>query len=67
MKMKIVLEKGKDGYFVVSAPSLPGCHSQGKTKFEALKNIREAIRLYLEPDAKEIRPSKNHQVLTLAF
>ena len=67
MKLKIVLEKGEDGYLCVSVPSLPGCHSQGKTKTAALKNIREAIVLYLTPHPKELRTSKNHQVLTLAI
>ena len=67
MKIKIVLERGEDGYIVATVPALPGCVSQGKTKQEALKNIREAIELYLEPDPKDVRPSKNHQVLTLAF
>ena len=33
--------------FVVDCPSLPGCMSQGKTKGEAIKNIREAIRGYV--------------------
>ena len=54
MQLKVVLEKGEDGYVVVSVPSLPGCVSQGKTKSDALKNIREAIELYLEPDPKEV-------------
>ncbi len=52
MKLKIVVEKGEDGYIVASCPSLKGCHSQGKTQMEALKNIKEAILLYLEPDPK---------------
>ena len=34
--------------FVAECPSLPGCMSQGKTKSEALRNIREAIRGYIE-------------------
>ena len=34
--------------FVVDCPSLPGCMSQGKTRNEALKNIREAIRGYIK-------------------
>ena len=66
MKLKIVLEKGEDGYLVASVPTLPGCHSQGKTKTETLKNIREAISLYLAPYPKELKSSRNHQVLTLA-
>ena len=67
MKVKVVLEHGEDGYVVASVPSLPGCLSQGKTRQEALKNIREAILLYLEPDPADVKPSKHHQVLTLAL
>ena len=67
MKIKVVLEKGEDGYIVATVPSFPGCVSQGKTRQEALKNVREAIELYLEPDPREVRPSKNHEVLTLAL
>ena len=48
MKLKVVIEEGKDGYYVVTVPSLPGCISQGKTKEEALENIKEAIEIYLE-------------------
>jgi predicted RNase H-like HicB family nuclease len=48
MKFRVVIERGEDGYYVVTVPSLPGCISQGKTKEEALKNIKEAIELYLE-------------------
>lgn len=48
MKFKVIVEKGEDGYYVVTVPSLPGCISQGKTKEEALENIKEAIELYLE-------------------
>jgi predicted RNase H-like HicB family nuclease len=32
----------------VSCPELPGCHSQGATAEEALANIREAIKDYVE-------------------
>ncbi len=39
---------GEDGYFVAECPSLPGCISQGRTKEEALSNIREAIAAYIE-------------------
>lgn len=41
----MLLYPGKDGYFVVEVPSLPGCISQGKTREEALANIEEAIAL----------------------
>jgi len=44
---EVILYSGEDGYWVVECPSLPGCVSQGKTKEEALKNIREAIDCYI--------------------
>ena len=45
---QVVLHKGEDGYWVAECPSLPGCISQGKTKAEAIANIREAIQGYVE-------------------
>ena len=45
---QVVIYPGEDGYWVAECPSLPGCISQGKTKEEALKNIKEAIGLYIE-------------------
>ena len=49
MKLKIVFEPSDEGGYTVYVPSLPGCISEGDTKEEALKNIKEAIELYLEP------------------
>jgi predicted RNase H-like HicB family nuclease len=40
---EVVIYPGEDGYWVAECPSLPGCVSQGKTKAEAIANIREAI------------------------
>jgi predicted RNase H-like HicB family nuclease len=65
MKIKVVIEKGEDGYFVARCPSLKSCWSQGKTEEEALKNIREAIELYLEPD-EELVEDKRHKVYEVA-
>jgi len=51
MKVKefdVVLERDEDGWFIADVPALPGCHTQGENKKEALKNIKEAIELYLE-------------------
>jgi predicted RNase H-like HicB family nuclease len=45
---KVIVYPGEDGLFVAECPSLPGCVSQGKTKTEALDNIREAMDLYTE-------------------
>ena len=47
MKYRVILEKSEEG-FAVSVPGLPGCHSQGTTEREALKNISTAIAEYLE-------------------
>ena len=55
MKIKVIIEKGEDGYFVAYCPSLKSCWSQGKTEEEALKNIQEAIELYLEPDEELVK------------
>jgi len=48
MELKVVLEPGEDGFIVAHCPFLNGCWSQGRTREEALQNIREAIQLYLE-------------------
>lgn len=49
MKLTVVLEPSDDGGFTVFVPVLPGCISEGESKEDAIKNIREAIELYLEP------------------
>ena len=48
MKLHVIIEKDEAGYYVAEVPALPGCLSQGKTKEEALKNIKEAILLCLK-------------------
>ena len=47
----VLLMAGEDGWIVVECPTIPGCISQGRTREEALHNIREAIALCLEDDA----------------
>ncbi len=54
MIVKVVIQHGEDGYFVANCPSLKSCWSQGKTKEEAIENIREAIALYLEPSRERV-------------
>lgn len=61
------MEHGEDGYFVARVPSLKSCWSQGKTKEEALANIREAIDLYLEPEPSEFVPLKGREFVELAL
>ena len=48
----ITLERDEDGVWVAECPSIPGCVSQGKTREEALSNIREAIAGCLETRAE---------------
>jgi predicted RNase H-like HicB family nuclease len=47
MRYKVILEPSDEG-FAVSVLGLPGCHSQGADEKEALENIRDALREYLE-------------------
>ena len=49
MLIKVILEPSEEGGYTAIVPALPGCISEGDTREEALKNIREAIELYLEP------------------
>jgi predicted RNase H-like HicB family nuclease len=56
---QVILYRGEDGQWVVECPSLPGCISQGKTRDEAIRNITDAIRLYvsaLEDDNLPVPP-----------
>ncbi len=55
MKIQVVLEPSNEGGYTAIVPALPGCISEGNTKEEALKNIREAIELYLEPVEDDLR------------
>ena len=52
MKFRVVLVESDEGY-AVSCPALRGCHSQGKTKQEALQNIRDAIQEWLNAEQDE--------------
>ena len=48
MKYRVSITQDEDGVFIVEAPSLPGCISQGATRSEAIANIKEAIAGYVE-------------------
>jgi len=56
MKYRIIIEQDEDGIFVAECPSLPGCVSQGKTRSEAVENIKDAIQGYLESLKKHNEP-----------
>ncbi|MBM4404891.1 MAG: type II toxin-antitoxin system HicB family antitoxin [Chloroflexi bacterium] len=44
MKLPITISQDEDGMFIAECPSIPGCFSQGKTRAEAGKNVRKAIK-----------------------
>jgi predicted RNase H-like HicB family nuclease len=56
MKLSVTVDRDEDGMWVVECPSIPGCVSQGKTKAEALENVKEAIALCLEVRAERGLP-----------
>lgn len=65
MNVKVVLERGEDGFYVAHCPALRSCWSQGRTREEALHNIREAVELYLEPDPARLPQDAQHEVVEL--
>ncbi len=65
---EVIIYRGEDGYWVAECPSLPGCISQGKTKEEAIANIKEAIQGYikaLEEDGLSV-PEERFETLLVA-
>jgi predicted RNase H-like HicB family nuclease len=65
---QVIVYSGEDGYFIAECPSLPGCISQGKTREEAVVNIKDAIRLYiaaLEEDGLPV-PAEHFDTLVVA-
>lgn len=66
MKLQVVLEPSEEGGYTATVPSLPGCISEGETREEALRNVEEAVRLYLEPVEDDQRFAPNAEVLEIA-
>lgn len=67
MKFRIILEPSEEGGYTAIVPSLPGCVSEGDTREESLKNIREAIELYLEPVEDDMSFSPDSEQLEIAL
>jgi predicted RNase H-like HicB family nuclease len=61
MEYLVIVHQSQYGYDV-HVPALPGCHSQGETKKEALKNIQEAILTYLEMEKDELKGAELEEV-----
>ncbi|HEX4128875.1 MAG TPA: type II toxin-antitoxin system HicB family antitoxin [Pirellulales bacterium] len=53
MIYKVALHHSEEGY-AVWVPGLPGCVSQGATEAEALANIADAIREYLDVATEQL-------------
>jgi predicted RNase H-like HicB family nuclease len=62
MTRRVLLYPGEDGYVVAEVPSLPGCVSQGKTRDEAVANVREAIFLHEEVLRERGEPVPEDQI-----
>ena len=67
MKFQVVLEPSDEGGYTVYVPALPGCISEGDTVDEAMRNIREAIELYLEPVEDDFVADEHSLVRELAL
>jgi predicted RNase H-like HicB family nuclease len=67
MKFRVILEPSEEGGYTVIVPSLPGCVSEGNTREEALKNVREAIELYLEPVEDDLSFSPDSEQIEIAL
>ncbi len=69
MKFRVLVEQDEDGVFVAEVSSLPGCVSQGKTREEAVRNVKEAIAGYIESlraHNEPIPPSIGEEVVDVA-
>lgn len=54
VEFDVLIEKDETGAFIVTVPALPGCHTFGKTKKQALERIREAISLYIDENGPPV-------------
>ncbi|MFQ5829491.1 MAG: type II toxin-antitoxin system HicB family antitoxin [Candidatus Methylomirabilia bacterium] len=67
MKLRVILEPSEEGGYTAIVPALPGCISEGETRQEALKNIEEAIKLYLEPVDDDLALAPDAEVIEIAL
>ena len=56
MIFNITIDRDEDAVWIAECPSIPGCVSQGKTRDEAVENIKDAIKLCLEVRAEKGLP-----------
>jgi len=70
MKYRVLVHQDEDGIFVAEVPALPGCISQGATRAEAIRNIREAIEGYLDSlrdHGEPVPPSIDEEVVDVTI
>ena len=67
MTLDVIIKRGEDGYFAAHCPALKSCWSQGRTREEAIRNIREAIELYLEPSPEPLPEAGDHEVVSISL
>jgi predicted RNase H-like HicB family nuclease len=69
MTLKVVIEPGEDFGFVAHVPALPGCWTQGRSRDEALANVREAIAAWLEVEQdkheRELTAGRDVELVTV--
>ena len=64
-KVSVIIEKDKDGYFAF-CPELPGCYTQGDSFEEALENITDAVKLYIEDMIESGEEIPKFEAITLS-
>ena len=67
MNIRVILKESDEGGYTIVVPSLPGCVSEGDSREDALKNIREAIDLYLEPIEDDLIFSEEAEMVEMAL
>lgn len=69
MRYRVLIEQDEDAVYVAEVPALPGCISQGRTRTEAINNIKEAIAAYLESlqaHSEPVPPSISEEVVEVS-
>jgi len=69
MRYRVLIEQDEDGVYVAEVPALPGCISQGRTRSEAVDNIKDAIAAYLESlqaHSEPVPPSISEEVVEVS-
>jgi predicted RNase H-like HicB family nuclease len=66
MTVRVLLYSGEDGYLIAECPELPGCMSQGRTRDDALSNVREAIEGWLDVETESGTTRRSVEIVDIA-